>query len=240
VLGNNLNSVRAVFTFLFVASAIGQKVYTGHDEGIVPPRVIEKSAPDYTEEARRARLEGTVLLTFVVDEDATLHDVHVTRSLGLGLDEQALEAIHHWQFSPGTKDGQPIRVLTRLEMSFRMLTGRSDWHLNRVEFDTPRGAARPILITAEFPPPISRDATSSAVISFDIDEQGAPANVHVETISADQDDKWDQQIIAALQAWKFQPAFLNGKPIRVRATFGFAAGEGTAPSNVSGAAVRPG
>lgn len=220
-----------------MASAAAQKVYAEHDEGVTPPRVIEKSAPDYTDEARNARLEGAVLLTFVVDEDATLHDIHVTRPLGLGLDEKAVEAIKLWQFSPGMKDGKPVSVLIRMEANFRVLTARTDWHLTRADFETPKGAARPIVITPEFPPAVARDGTANAAVSFDVDERGTPVNLHVETVS---DDRWEHDIIYAVRGWKFQPAMLDGKPIRVRATFGFAAGEAIAPSNIVGAAVRPG
>ena len=52
------------------------------------PRVIERTAPDYTDEARLARLQGSALVSLVVAEDATLRDVHITRPIGLGLDEK--------------------------------------------------------------------------------------------------------------------------------------------------------
>src|SRR5579883_411602 len=123
----NLNGVGILLALLLGA----QTVYWDHDPGIVAPRVEEKNAPEYTAEARMARLEGSVQLTLMVDSDATVRDVHVTRPLGLGLDAKAVEAVREWKFTPGTKDGNPVPVLTRVDVNFRLLTARNDWHLNR-------------------------------------------------------------------------------------------------------------
>ncbi len=61
---------------------------------------IQKIDPEYTEEARVAELEGTVVLSGVIGEDGFAHDLEVLRPLGLGLDENAIEAVRQWHFSP--------------------------------------------------------------------------------------------------------------------------------------------
>ncbi|MDE0620403.1 MAG: energy transducer TonB [Bryobacterales bacterium] len=89
--------------------------------GITSPRLLDKIEPGYSEEARAAKLEGTVLLAVEVWEDGTAHNIRVVRSLGLGLDENAIDAVKKWKFSPGTKDGKPVRVSARVEVKFRLL-----------------------------------------------------------------------------------------------------------------------
>ena len=85
------------------------------------PRLIYKVEPEYTEEARKAELQGTVMLSVEVWEDGLAHNIRVLRSLGLGLDEKAVEAVEQWKFSPGEKDGKPVKVLAQIQVSFRLL-----------------------------------------------------------------------------------------------------------------------
>ncbi len=89
--------------------------------GVSSPRLLSKVEPNYSERARNARLEGVVMLSAEVWEDGRPHNIRVTRSLGLGLDEQAIEAVEQWRFSPGEKDGKPVKVQVNIEVSFRLL-----------------------------------------------------------------------------------------------------------------------
>ena len=82
------------------------------------PVVIKESRPVYTEEALRAKINGTVLLSCVVEPDGTVSNVVVERGLDPGLDEQAVLAATGWRFTPGTKDGKRVRVRVELEMTF--------------------------------------------------------------------------------------------------------------------------
>jgi TonB family protein len=195
--------------------------------GIKPPVVLEKNAAEYTEEARRARLEGAAVVSLVVDEDGSTRDVHVTRPLGLGLDESAIETIKSWKFAPGTKDGQPVPVLIKVEANFRMLTARTDWHTARCDFVVPAGASRPVMVQAEFPPASDRSRNADVVISFDVDEQGRPVNLRVESAS---DASAENEGVQALRAWRFQPALKNGKPVAVRGTIEFVHGNRENPT----------
>jgi TonB family protein len=89
--------------------------------GVTGPRVLQKQEPQYSDEARLSGLQGTVVLNLVIGVDGYAHDVQVTRSLGLELDDKAVEAVSHWQFAPGTKDGQPVPVFATIEVNFRLL-----------------------------------------------------------------------------------------------------------------------
>lgn len=89
--------------------------------GVSQPVPLLKVEPEYSEEARKAKFQGTVLLSIVVDENGKTRDVKVLRPLGLGLDEKAIEAVMKWKFKPGYKDGRPVAVLANVEINFRLL-----------------------------------------------------------------------------------------------------------------------
>ena len=89
--------------------------------GVSQPRLLYKVEPEYSEEARKAKYQGIVMLAVEVWEDGLAHNIRVLRSLGLGLDEKAVEAVKQWKFSPGKKDGKPVKVLAQIQVSFRLL-----------------------------------------------------------------------------------------------------------------------
>ena len=72
------------------------------------------------EEARKAKYQGTCVLWLVVGPDGRPRDIRVARSLGLGLDEKAIEAVKTWKFEPAMKDGKPVAVQINVEVSFRL------------------------------------------------------------------------------------------------------------------------
>lgn len=85
------------------------------------PVLVAKIEPEYSEEARKAKYSGTVLLSIVVDAHGFPRDIHVIRPLGLGLDEKAIEAVAKWRFRPGMKGGHPVATLAQVEVNFRLL-----------------------------------------------------------------------------------------------------------------------
>jgi TonB family protein len=89
--------------------------------GIKAPQVIFKVNPEYTEEARRAKYSGTVILSVDVSPAGEPGNISVVRGLGLGLDEKAIEAVSRWRFRPGTKDGEPVTVQALVGVTFRLL-----------------------------------------------------------------------------------------------------------------------
>jgi TonB family protein len=89
--------------------------------GVSAPQLLFKVEPEYSEEARKAKYQGTVLLYIEVDPSGRATNIRVQRSLGLGLDEKAIEAVKKWKFAPGKKDGKPVTVAATIEVNFRLL-----------------------------------------------------------------------------------------------------------------------
>lgn len=99
---------------------IGEGAYKiGGD--VAAPMLLSKTEPEYSEEARKAKFSGSVLLTIIVDQNGLPRDIRIVRSLGLGLDEKAIEAVKNWRFRPGTKAGRPVAVQAQVEVTFRLL-----------------------------------------------------------------------------------------------------------------------
>jgi TonB family protein len=99
-----------------------QDVYEA-GRGVVPPRPIERGpTPAYTDEAKRRRIQGTVVLTCVVEINGACTDVRIVKSLDaeFGLDDEALKTAQQWRFEPGTLGGKPVRVRVMLEFSFNL------------------------------------------------------------------------------------------------------------------------
>jgi periplasmic protein TonB len=88
--------------------------------GVSPPRIIYQIDPEFSEEARKAKYQGTVIVNVEIYPDGRVHNARIARSLGLGLDEKALEAVRQWKFEPARKDGQPVAVLVNVEVNFRL------------------------------------------------------------------------------------------------------------------------
>jgi TonB family protein len=88
--------------------------------GISAPTAISAPDPDYTEEARRAKKQGTCILWLIVDSTGHPRDIRVIRGLGFGLDSKAVEAVNHWKFQPALKDGRPVDVQISVEVEFHL------------------------------------------------------------------------------------------------------------------------
>jgi len=88
--------------------------------GVSAPRAIDTPDPEYSEEARKAKYQGTVILWLVVSPECKPQQIRVQRSLCMGLDEKAIEAVRNWRFEPAKKDGQPVPVMINVEVNFRL------------------------------------------------------------------------------------------------------------------------
>jgi len=88
--------------------------------GVSAPRPLFTPDPEYSEEARKAKYQGTCVLWMVVGADGRPREVRVARGLGMGLDEKAMQAVKQWKFEPAMKDGHPVAVQMNVEVSFRL------------------------------------------------------------------------------------------------------------------------
>lgn len=88
--------------------------------GVSPPHAIFNPDPEYSDEARKAKYQGTVLVWMIIEPSGETKDIRIVRPLGLGLDEKALAAIGTWKFEPARKDGKPVAVMVNVEVTFRL------------------------------------------------------------------------------------------------------------------------
>ena len=88
--------------------------------GTTAPSVISKVDPQYTEEARNAKYSGSVMLSVVINTEGKADNIQIVKSLGMGLDEKAIEAVQQWRFRPGTNQGVPVNVRAQIEVNFRL------------------------------------------------------------------------------------------------------------------------
>lgn len=99
----------------------GDGILSSNTAGLKQPQILSKQKPKYTEDARRDKIQGVVVLSAVFRKDGTITDVKVVRGLGYGLDEEAIKAAYLIKFVPGSKDGSPVNVRARLEFTFSLL-----------------------------------------------------------------------------------------------------------------------
>jgi TonB family protein len=88
--------------------------------GIDPPTLVKEVRPTYTDDARRQRIQGNVVLEIVVRSDGSVGAVKVRRSLGGGLDQRAIEAVRQWRFNPAKRHGTPVDVAVEIEVEFKL------------------------------------------------------------------------------------------------------------------------
>jgi TonB family protein len=96
-----------------------QKVYKV-GRGVTPPVALETPQPTYQQEAKKAKYQGTVLLWIVIDEEGSVTEVKVVRSIDKNLDRKAVEAVRKWRFKPAMKDGNPVAVEINVEVNFHL------------------------------------------------------------------------------------------------------------------------
>jgi TonB family protein len=95
-------------------------IYPAGKMGVTAPQVIFNPEPSFSDEARKAKAQGIVMLLLVVGKDGRPYDVHVGQALGMGLDEQAIEAVNRWRFRPATLNGQPVATQIAVQVDFRL------------------------------------------------------------------------------------------------------------------------
>lgn len=91
----------------------------GHN-GVTVPELIYSPEPSFSDEARKAKFQGIVLLMLVVGKDGRPYNIRVRQSLGMGLDEKAIEAVKNWRFRPATLKGQPVDTQIGVQVDFHL------------------------------------------------------------------------------------------------------------------------
>jgi len=88
--------------------------------GVSAPLVLSAVDPEYSDEARRSKFTGIVVVALVVDPSGMPQHVHVIRHLGMGLDEKAIEAVRQYKFKPAEYRGKPVPVEVNIEVNFQI------------------------------------------------------------------------------------------------------------------------
>jgi len=109
----------ATCLLLFLAACQSARIYKVAQVQ-TPPKVVSKVEPNYTDDARTAKIEGPVVLSLIVDTQGHAQKIRVTKSLDKGMDQQAIAAIEKWHFAPGIKDGKPVRTAATIQVNFRL------------------------------------------------------------------------------------------------------------------------
>lgn len=120
-------ALRCVIAFAAIALLLPVAVTKGQGQvfkigkDVSAPSIIYKVEPQYTPEAKDAKIEGTVMLQVVISAAGTAENFHVSRSLDPGLDANAITAVSQWRFKPAMKDGAPVAVYATIEITFHLL-----------------------------------------------------------------------------------------------------------------------
>ena len=91
------------------------------DEPVKPPRLIYRVEPEFSEEARKAKFQGMVVLMIEVGVDGRADNIKVVEPAGLGLDQKAIQAVAQWRFQPALRGGKPFATTARVEVFFHLL-----------------------------------------------------------------------------------------------------------------------
>lgn len=84
------------------------------------PKAIRKVNPVYPEIARKARIEGVVILDIIIDKQGNVRNIKVLRPLGMGCTEAAIEAVKQWKYEPSTLNGKPIEIQGTITVTFKL------------------------------------------------------------------------------------------------------------------------
>jgi TonB family protein len=107
----------ATIALLFLSGVLFAQEPGATEASDVPPKLLKQKKPKYPKEAFRNRLEGVVLVEFVVDEKGRVAKATVTESVP-GLDQAAVDAVLRWRFQPAQKNGKPVRAIALAPVSF--------------------------------------------------------------------------------------------------------------------------
>jgi TonB family protein len=192
-----------------------------------PPRVIFRSEPEYSEEARRAGVNATINVSLVVGEDGVPRDIRIVRGAGFGLDEVAARTISSWRFEPGTKEGKPFPAPTHVDLHFSVLDKPHHGQTARLNFSLPADVSRPELLEGEIPSNPEIPADSFLRVRLTVGPVGQP--MRFQTLDTNNQD-WTEHALLEMAGWRFRPAMRDGSPEEVTGVFELATSQ-SVPEN---------
>jgi len=192
-----------------------------------PPRPISRTEPNYTEEASRAGVNTTIVVSFVVNENGAPQDIKVVRGAGFGLDERATRAIETWRFEPATREGKPFPLPNHVEMHLTTLDKAHAGQNARLNFGLSPDVERPELIKGKIPSNPDQPGDASLRIRFTVGPDGQPKNFQIFETN---NQEWTGRAVQEMAGWRFRPATREGQPEEVYGVFELTV-SGQAPEN---------
>lgn len=170
-------------------------------EGVTSPQPLPHPDPALPGEARRALVNSSVDLSFVVGKDGIPADIRVERGAGFGLDETAIANIATRRFLPGQKNGHPVRVRCTMELSFRIFNKEREQQFARLQFNLPAGVPRPILVEGTTPENPTKAGQQSVRVALSVNPDGRIVDAAIVDAT---DSDWAKQTIQELKGWRFR------------------------------------
>ena len=208
----------AIIAGLVVPFAVLRVPAAASTADMIMPDVAEYTTPPlYSDEARARGIEGDVLLEARVGVDGHPRNLHVVKSLGFGLDENALLAVREWKFRPGRHSGAPVETTTEVRVEFSLRNAEINEAIaNDMATRVGPGVVPPRIIHRVDPQLLderTRNRAGKVILDAVIQEDGVPKVVRVV-----QSLSWelDENAIGALKQWRFSPALKDGQPVKVR------------------------
>jgi TonB family protein len=181
---------------------------------VTPPELLSRgTGPAYTEEARRARVQGVVIVEVIIDERGAVTSARVLKGLPMGLDAKALEMVRTWRYKPATFEGKPVAVYLNLTVNFALEDGGQATRAPNRAAD----GATPEKILGRRAVPTEASVRAGiggdVIVEVEIDEKG---NVVGARVVKGLPLGLDQQALDAVRTWKFKPATQDGRAVKVR------------------------
>jgi TonB family protein len=185
-------------SWLAAQSPDANGVYRG-GPGITPPKVLSKKEPQYTEEARKAMVNGRAVLDLVVGDDGIPTNIKVVRGreVGFGLDENAIESVSSWRFEPARKNGEPVKMYATIEVSFALLNKEHKDQWTRLSFSGP--GERPVLTKGSMP----QNPSAHTVVGLTVTPKGEAVNFKV---MLSENDDFTKEVLKEMRGWRFRGA----------------------------------
>lgn len=197
--------------------------------GTRPPSLVSRVEPEYSEEARRARVNTTIVVSLVVDENGTARDIQIVRGAGFGLDEMAIRAVKSARFEPGAKEGKPFAAPTHVDLRFSVLDRSHRGQTARLNFSLDPGVERPKLIKGRIPSNPDPPADASLRVRFTVSPDGQPRSF--QTFETN-NPEWTQRVLREMAEWRFRPAMREGQPEEVNGILELTASQPEALDNL--------
>ncbi len=182
---------------------------------IKPPRLMKKVNPVYPEEARKERVEGVVILEATTDEEGNVARVKVLKSKSAQLNEAAIDAVRQWKYEPFYIKGKPYGLVFTVTIRFRLQEKKTE-ELEMGAVKVGEKIEQPKLLKKVNPvyPEEARKAGVEGVVILRarINEEGLVERI---IVMKSESDLLNQAAIDAVKQWKYEPLYLEGKPVPV-------------------------